>query len=131
MPLSWVRPELLAEVTIDEVGERRDRGIRLRAIGANRDRRSLADAQRQDIEDALGVANEAVLHDFDARVFEACGRLYEERGRARMESDLVHDGQTAFGYDVIASLSGVVCSQDRVRSRSLTGFTDPDAAAAP
>ena len=101
MPLSWVRPELFAEVTIDEVGERRHRGIRLRAIGANRDRRSLADAQRQDIEDALGVANEAVLHNFDARVFEASGRLHEERGRARMESDLVHDGQTAFGYDGI------------------------------
>src|ERR1700694_5192401 len=121
IPWSRVRSELLAEVTIDKVGERGDRSIRLRSIGAHRDRRSLADAQRQDIEDALGVSNLAVFLDLDARVFEACGRPHEKRGRPSVKPNLVHDGQTAFGYDVIASLSGVVCSPDRIRSRSLEG----------
>src|SRR6202165_5205002 len=121
IPWSRVRSELFAEVTIDEIGQRGDRGIRLRAVGAHRDRRSLADAQRQNIEDALGVSNLAVLLDLDARVFEASGRLHEKRGRPSMKPDLVHYGQTAFGYDSTASLSGVVCSPDRIRSRSLEG----------
>src|ERR1700716_1500903 len=99
IPLSRVR-ELFAEVTIDEVGERRDRGIRLRTIGANRDRRSLTDAQGQHVEDALGVSNLAVLHDLDARVFEARSRLHEQRSRPSVQPDLVHDGELTFGYDV-------------------------------
>src|ERR1700675_1119888 len=131
IPLSGGRPELLSEVTIDEVGERGDRSIRLRAIGADRDRRSLADAQRQDIEDAFRVSHHAVLDDLDARVFEACSRLHEKRGRPSMKSDLIRNGQTAFGYDVLAFLSGVVCSQDRIRSRSLPGVGDANAAAGP
>jgi hypothetical protein len=38
-----------------------------------------------------------------------------------MQSDLVRNRQSAFGYDVLPFLSGVVCSQDRIRSRSLPG----------
>src|ERR1700674_2489243 len=130
IPWSRLCSELFAEVTIDKVGERGDRGIRLRTVGAHRDRRSLADAQRQDIEDALGVSNLAVLLDLDARVFESCGRLHEERRRPSMQADLVHDCQAAFGYDVLVSLSGVVCSPDRIRSRLLEGsviYTPPPA----
>jgi len=78
----------------------RDRSIRLRTIGADRDCRSLANAERQDIEDALGVTSHAVLHDLDARVLKTGRRLHEERGRPGMQPNLVHDGELTFGYDV-------------------------------
>src|ERR1700680_1182377 len=122
MPFRRVRAPLFAEVTIDEVGERRDRGLRLRAIGANRDRRSLADTQCQDIENALGVSNRAVLDNLDPRVLEPCGCLHEKRSRPCMKADLVHDRQLTLRYRLHRLLSAVVCNPGLIRSSSLPGF---------
>ena len=93
MPRSSVRDRLLVEVTAYQVAQGRNRGISLWTVRSNRDRRALADAQRQHAEDALGVPHHAVLDHFDPGIFESGGGLYEERRGPSMQADLVGDGQ--------------------------------------
>jgi hypothetical protein len=97
MPRRTGRSGLLAKVAIDEVGERRDGLLRVRAVGANHYRRPLAHAQSQDAQHAFRISHGAILDDFNLRVLEARGGLHEKRGRPRMQANLVRDGQRTFG----------------------------------
>ena len=97
MPRSSVPATLLAEVMVDQVSQRRDRGFGLRTVGSDGDRRSLAHTKRQHAQDALRIADRAVLDHLDARVLEARGRLHEQRGRARVQTYFIGDGEVSFG----------------------------------
>jgi hypothetical protein len=96
MPCSSVRVALLAKVTVDQVGQRGDRGFSLRTVRADRDRRSLADAKRQHAQNALCISNRAVLDHLDAGVLEARGGLDEKSSRAGVQTNLIGDGELSF-----------------------------------
>src|SRR5437660_7446466 len=118
MPWSAARGGLLAEVTIDELGQGGDGLLRMWPVGADRDRRALAHAEGQHTKDALRVSHRASFDHLDLGVLEPRGGLYEERRRPRMQADFVRDGQWTFGYRLPRLLTAVVCDPERIWSRS-------------
>ena len=84
IPRSCVCAGLLVEVTANQVGQGGNRRIRLWAFRANGDRSALADPERQDAQNALGVSDHAILDHLDPGVFEPRGSLNKERRRPRM-----------------------------------------------
>src|SRR5438132_2917885 len=102
IPRRTDRGALLAKVAVDEVGKRRNGLVRVRPLGADRNRRPLADAEGQNAQHAFRVAHGAIFHDLDLRVLEPRGGLHEEGRRPRMQTDLVRDRERTFG-DRLAS----------------------------
>src|SRR5439155_26966433 len=120
------RAGLLAEVTIDQVGQCGDGFVRLWPLGADHDVRPLAYPEREDAQDALRISHGAIFIHLDLRVLEPRRGLHEERRRTRMQANLVRDRQRMFGYRLPRLLMGstgcgtppVVCDQASHRSRS-------------
>src|SRR5712692_5958081 len=115
MPWSCSRRGLLVEVTVDQVAQRRDGIVSMRAFGADDDGRALGDAEREDAEDALGVPRHAILEDLNPGVLESGRGLHEKRGRPRVQADLVGDGQRSLQRSLLL-LASVVCPASPHRS---------------
>ena len=88
---------ILLELAGDQITDRIERGIRIGAIGTDRNHGTVAGSEHHETHDAFAIHFLAILLNENVRL-ETIGRFDELRGRAGVDAELVEDGEIFFGH---------------------------------
>ena len=88
---------IFLELAGDEVGDRFERGVGVRAVGTNGDDGTVAGGQHHQAHDALAIDFLAILLNKNVRL-KAIGRFDELRCGTGVDAELVENGEILFGH---------------------------------